>query len=267
MLSNDTIFWQFDFNRYIYRPTKAFVTIYHVADPYMHAWSDLTLARRARLVVCTSPKYVEYYAKHITQRKVTYVPHGISDDEFVLSGQEIERIKKTYGYFFLLVGSLNDDVDYHLMEQIASKVKLLVLGPEKINQPINQEKWDKLKSNNNIEYLGIIPAAELKHYIYCSECCLLLYKFTLKKALGSGSPLKVMNYFAQFKPVITSIDPETPKLEGRAIYWAKGEGDYLKLLDQSKSNLLKVDTEAIKAYLDEHKYPILINRILAKIDG
>lgn len=121
--------------------------------------------------------------------------------------------------------------------------------------------------HSNIEYLGTVPATELKNYIAASKCCLLLYKFDLKKAIGTGSPLKVMNYLAQFKPVISSIDPEIPQFLGNSIYWAKNHEDYLSLIDQANENLLSTDNEKIKSYLNEHKYPELINTVLRKLNG
>ena len=263
--SGELYVWQFDFNRFVYRPKSSVDSIYHIADPYMHAWSDLILARKAKLVVCTSPKYVDYYNSYVDSKKVLHIPHGVSEEEFELSVSEVNRIKKDHGSFFLLIGSLNDDIDYSLMNEVASKVKLVVLGSEKMRQEENQLAWKRLKTQANIEYLGTIPARELKHYIASAKCCLLLYKFNLKKTIGTGSPLKVMNYLAQYKPVVTSIDPEIPQLINCAIYWANNEQEFLKKCEDAVKGELPLDKVRVKELLGSRVYSSLILRIVGML--
>ena len=259
------VLWQFDFLRLVIFPNREVKRIYHVADPYMHAWSDPVIAKKADLILCTSPKYLLHYQTLSAREKVIQVPHGISESELLPDPTLVESIREKYGEFALLVGSINDDLDLDLLETIASKTRLLILGKLSLSDPGNSRKWKAITSLATVQYLGVVHAEKLKNFISASKVCLLTYRFDLAKTIGSGSPLKVLNYLAQGKPVITSIDPEIPLLENKAIFWAQNQESYLNFLNKALAGNLRVDNEKVDEYLDHHMYPKMIENIFSLV--
>ena len=263
--SEQVIIWQFDINRMVHLSIKNAKRIYHVVDPYMHFWSDNYIAAKADLIVVTSPKYLLHYEHFHPANEIVHIPRGVANAEFVLEAGISQQIAKHFAPYALLVGSLNDDVDYTLLEQVAKEYRLVILGKETVRQDKNSKQWTEIKQHKNVTYMGVVASQELKNYVNAAMLCLVLYQFNLQKAIGSGSPLKLLNYLAQHKPTITTIDPEIPELLNKGIFWAKNMGEFRQMLQSGMAGELAIDSNAIMSYLDAHRYPVLINKILTHL--
>jgi glycosyltransferase involved in cell wall biosynthesis len=82
-------------------------------------------------------------------------------------------------------------------------------------------KWvifDKLIELKNVSFVGAINRKELKNWIAASKACLVTYIFDLSKYNNnSSSSLKILNYLAQQKVIISTLDDEVPSLKDKAI--------------------------------------------------
>ena len=262
--SQNIIFWQFDPTRLAFLPPRH-KRIYHVADPYIHLPLDKAIASRANLIVCTSPKYVPFYTNK--GKPVIQIPHGISAEESQVEKNLIQDLQKKWGKYILLVGTLNDTIDYSLIDSILSEgFKLIVAGIDKIKAPSAKNTWAKALESPNIEFLGQVHAKKIKELVAGSRVCITAYKFDLKKSVGQGTPLKVLNYLAQFRPIITTIDSEIPRLEGKAIYRAYDLPNFMELLQKGLNGELEVDRNQVATYLSQHQYPNLIDKILTTLE-
>ncbi len=258
------IWWKFEPYRFLNTyPFKKCKTIYHAVDPYNFLWQDPIQVSNADLVVCTNPKYYEYYRENYKSKEVVLIPHGISEDEFENDSEKISAIKNRYGKFVILIGSITVDMNFDLLKIIAEhNIKLIILGQE----TSKIESWEKLKSHKNILYLGEVHAKEIKNYIAAASAGLIAYNFNNTVTKNSRTPLKIMNYLAQNKPIITSVKTTLNTLENQCIYNANNSDEYLLLLQKAQNNELKVNTESINMYLSNHKYPILIKQILTQLN-
>lgn len=256
------ILWSFDPFRFLFSPFfKNIKRIYHVVDPYMDLKNDQKLALLADLIICTSKDYIEYYLKF--NSKVIFIPHGLSNEELIANKETTIEIKKKHGDFLILAGTIYDGIDFNLLHEISKKHKLVILGKEELDVDTKKIWLDLLKSENII-YLGIINGLELKNYISAAKICLISYDFKRTKIIGVGTPLKILNYLAQHKPIITSIDYELKKLENIAIYKANNVTEYLNLIDKL-INIENIDKHSIDTYLMEVTYPNLINKIINQL--
>ena len=259
---NKFIIWNFDPFRFAFiSGFKNVKKIYHVADPYIQLPLDDVLAKTSDLVVCISPKYLPHYTNR--NKNVINVPHGISPEEQQVDKEEVKKIKNSYGKFSLIVGTLNSTVDPNIFESIAnSGFKLVIIGSENLKNQAHTTNWIRIKKNPNVIYLGPKHAKELKNYIHAAEVCITAYKFNLKKAVGTGSPLKILNYLAQYKPTVTSIDSEIPELANQGIYWGENSEAYMAFIKKGMDSKLLVNKQRVKAYLSAHMYPQLIQKIV-----
>lgn len=262
------IWWQFDFHRFInIWFFKNYKRIYHVVDANMINNLDKKIALDSDLVVCTSPKYTNYY-ENLGCQKVIQIPHGISRDEFLLNSEIVKKVKEKYGDFVIFVGTINDDVSLEIFLELANNgIKLLIIGKEFLSSEKKQNLWNHIKKNKKIIYLGTVHAQNLKNYIAAARAGIVAYNFNLKKAIGSRSPLKIVNYLPQKIPVITSTDSEIPELENKVIFRANNMEEYIKKVSEAVNGALLIIEDDSKSYLDKIQYQYLISKILDALDN
>ncbi|WP_158281448.1 glycosyltransferase [Sediminitomix flava] len=268
-LSNEkkTIIWQFDHNRFVNTLglSKKERRVYHIADPYMNAVNNKKISALADLLVCTSTKYLPFYQNG--KKEPLYIPHAISEEEFHISPQKVKALEKHFGGYVLMVGGLNHDVDFDLLEQISNQFSLVILGKLQTKESEDWEKWGLLKEKDNVHALGVVHAKELKNYIAASKVCITAYQFDLQEKGGNRSPLKILNYIAQKKPVVTSIDSEVNELDGELIFCEKDKKSYLDRIAQlMQTEKFDMNEELIIQFLGERTYPKMIEKIFEKLN-
>ncbi|MCU0345294.1 MAG: glycosyltransferase [Saprospiraceae bacterium] len=97
------------------------------------------------------------------------------------------------------LGSLDERIDYNLLESVITRMphrKFLFVG--RINSP----EAEKLRRLPNVELAGSQPAASLPIWVQKFGVCIIPF---LKNDLTAGIyPLKINEYFAAGKPVVTT---------------------------------------------------------------
>ncbi len=255
----DTLWWKFDPFRFIHIGRfSGCPTIYHVVDPYSHFWQDIAQAGNSDLIVCTNEKYANSYRTFGFSPLL--VPHGISTDEFAgETDDEVQRIKSDLGEFAIIAGAIGDDWDFELLKSIADEgVKILVLGKE-----TESVGWYDLKAHSNVVYRGVVHAKSIKYYINAAKVCLVPYAPVSGNVVRS--PLKFLNYLAQFKPIVTSFDPMLKIPANKAIFFADSNEEFVELTRKAIEGKLEVDRTLVSKYLRKHQYPGLIERILRSL--
>lgn len=257
------IIWQFDVFRFSYNFFNNSRKIYHVVDDYRSNPFDQINIRNSDLVIYTSKDYKSHYSK--SKIPSIHVPHAVSKREQVTDPLSVDKLRDIYGVSIIHAGSINDRLDIEIFEKITERfenVNLILAGPNMLKNKRNLEIFEKCKSKGNFHYLGVVNGLELKNYIKTSKVCLITYK----QNEGSSS-LKVFNYLAQMKPIISPIKLEYEDLEGKALYFANDVEQYLDLIDLGLSDKLFVDAKLIVNYLDENSYKRFINKILTLVES
>lgn len=255
-----TIYWKFDpFRFYNIKKNKDTKVIYHVVDPYFSFWQDKINVQNADLTICVSEdlqkKYFEKY-----NVKPLYIPHGISAEEQQVDSKKVDEIKKEFGDFFIYTGNLFHDFNTGLISSILKTHKVLILG-----KIITDHISDSILNHPNFMFLGIKSSKELNNYISASLGGLILYDFEDNITKTQRTPLKVINYIAQHKPVISSIKINIPELMNNSIHYANNIEEYLNFMELIKTNESMVDNERINNYLNKIEYSKLIKEILNQI--
>lgn len=227
----------------------------------MHFWQNEIQTQNADLIVCTSEKYLNYYKN---SKNVIHIPHGISEDEFNIDLKKVIDIQNEYGNYVIMVGAIAKDIDLNLIKAIVNdKKKLVVIGSELIDLP----QWEEIKTSQYLTYLGSLHAKKLKNYINAAKACLIVYNFvSLQNNQVSRSPLKALNYLAQKKPIVTTIDSGINELKNEGIYQAENENEFLDFVKKAYNNELNVNNDKVTSYLKHHKYPLLIEDILKHLE-
>ena len=260
------IWWQFDpfrfVNVYFFRSIKR---IYHVVDPFQHIWSNTQIAQHADLVVLVS-KYYERYYKNLQERTI-YIPHGVSDQEFLIDSNKLNQIKRKVGSNYILwIGTINIDIDYLLLKTLINElheIPFVIIGPIAIN---GQEKneFTKICNCTNVNYVGLVAAEELKYYVALSKVGIVPYKKDKSENIHR-TPLKILNYLSQKKPIVTTLNYELTMLNNNGIYIAESEIEFIETVREIYIEEKTINKEKVSTYIEEILYPKLIEKILNQL--
>lgn len=126
-------------------------------------------------------------------------------------------------------GALAKWFDYNLIKKVAktSKYNIVLFGikyDESYDININEEE--------NIYFMGPRDYKVLKNY--ASLCDILIIPFVLNDITKSTSPVKIFEYMALHKPIVTTDMLECRKYE--SVYIGKNQKDFLEKLEEAYKN-------------------------------
>jgi len=138
--------------------------------------------------------------------------------------------KPIIGYY----GALAKWFDYELIRKLSKErpdYEIVLIG-FKYDKSMNNNKIEKLE---NVNYLGIIPYKELASYACHMD--VLTIPFILNDITESTSPVKLFEYMALGKPIVTTDMRECRKY--KSVMIAKSHEEFINLIDKS----LKIEAD------------------------
>jgi hypothetical protein len=257
--------WQFDANRFVFlglgqRLSAWQRRLYHIVDHYPHIPNDQRLAARADALAVVRQDLDARYL-HLG-KPLPEVAHGVAEDEFAADPARVAQIRTQRPSFALYIGTFSNDVDYRLFLQLAdiSPLRIVLIGPRMRLTEANAQLLDQLVAHPQIEYVGTLPAQELRHWVAASAVCLLLYRLEAEGMQVIRAPIKLMNYLAQYKPVLSTYPFAMGNLLGRGIFFCPDLSALQGGLAQPDA--LPLDHQAISDYLETVRYPVLIRQLI-----
>ncbi len=145
--------------------------------------------------------------------------------------------KKIIGY----VGNIESRIDYQLLQ------KVVLAHPEKMVVMVGPVTSDDHRSIDldqmpNVVMVGPRHITRLPQYIQYFDCAIIPFKKnTLTRSIY---PLKINEYLAAGRPVVTTDFSEDIKSFGRVVYIAENDGSFVQLIDQA---IAENSDERIKA--------------------
>ncbi len=261
------ILWQFDLHRMrkMYN-TRVSKKIYHVVENYKGLKTDSRFAREADLVLFTNPNLRIHYES--LNRNILHIPHGINPEEHIADPEITRMLTGDFGNYILCLGSISDDYDLALLEKIALSISnrnLIFIGPLLMKIQENSRYFHKIIQMKNVKYLGTVHGLEIKHYVSAASVCLVPYRNKAMKGGINRSPLRILNYLAQKKVIVTSIFSEIPELENKAIYTASDTEQFIRLVEDAIGNKLMLDEKAVEKYLQEKSFRKMFQNIFVQL--
>lgn len=232
-------------------------------DNYLNAGSDLVF------VVGTS------LAEKIREknRNVIFMPNGADSKEFHpnISGK-VFRARNNIpddSFVFTFVGSIGFWVKLELVLRAFAMVhekhpntRFVVVGPD---PNYLAKKFEKIRANG-ICFLGRIPYQEVPECIAAADVCVLPFELSL--ATHAGIPVKMQEYAASGKPVVSTPLLDIKKFYGDAVLYANTVSQFRKAFEDYLTNNKLRETnerkghEIFKKYFDLDK---LANTYEAKL--
>lgn len=186
------------------------------------------------MVVATADKLVKEVGKHRTTN-FTLVTNGVDYTHFSQSFTReeipdeikgmVDEGKPIIGYF----GALAKWVDIDLLVEMARMrpdLNILLIGWKFSNDL----RWRSI-NESNITIIGPIDYSILPRYAFWFDVCMI--PFLINEITESTSPIKLFEYMALGKPIVTTAIPESRKYQSVLI--GENHQDFILKIDQALS--------------------------------
>lgn len=206
---------------------------YNITSKMIEDHEKLLRDKENVLVVSTAKKLKDIANKFRGENENNILaPNAVNLEDFKNHGNEIgEKIqpivnkrKPIIGYY----GALAKWFDYKLIEQLAKEredYEIVLIGMD-YDGSYDQSN---LKDYSNISYLGMIDYKDLINYSRYFDVCIV--PFIKNDITDSTSPLKIFEYMALEKPIVTTDINECKNYESCLV--SKDYDEFIKNIDKA----------------------------------
>lgn len=219
---------------------KPYLKIYQCVDdiaevPYTNKHgSDLERVMMKKFDITLTTSHELLKLKKAYSKNIYYLPNAVDSAVFnraafedLESPAEFNNIsKKVIGF----IGNIEKRTNFKLLRKIADyhKDKLIYLVGPISDLEYKEEELDKM---DNVIFTGGKNIEQLPNYLQRIDCAIIPFK--CNKLTRSIYPLKVNEYLAGGKPVVTTNFSEDIRLFKDIIYIADTDEQFLKLIDKA----------------------------------
>lgn len=274
-----------------YTAAKRIRTVYDIADdlgamirespqipailrPLGGALGDLVIKKnieRAEKVTVTTEILKEIY--DIPEEKCEIISNGV-DINFFRDYGDTKGELGLDGFIIGYVGVLREWVDlepvFRALKDLDEEVKMVVVGKEgRFEENVNLAR--RYGVSNRVIFTGMIPYSLVPRYISAMDVCLI--PFRVNAISQSALPLKLFEYMACKKPVISSEIPGVKRVAGDKVLYASTRDEYgekiLKLYrdEELRLKMGKEGRELIEENYDWRRIVEKMERILLTVGG
>ncbi|MFX0001900.1 MAG: glycosyltransferase [Candidatus Hodarchaeota archaeon] len=255
-----------------------YIDILHQLVPisYVRKFAELisyfTLKYADKILVHTKYQYRYLKSKGIPAKKVEISPDGISLKNTVVDKKRYIQLKKKYsiedtdfviffmGYLYDFAG-LKEIIDYYnpKIHENNLNIKFLILGDGGIFNFL--QNYVKKIDANWVILAGRVQYAEITEFIELADLCLL--SFEINDITKEITPIKIIEYMAMKKPVLTNSLPAiVSELKNDSdLIFAKNQQDLIKMIGElvpQKENLKKTGQKGFELVKKKYTWSKII---------
>ncbi len=208
----------------------------------------------------------------IKPEKIKLLLNGVSLENTVVNKRKLEKLKEKYsiketdfvlcfmGYFYDFAG-LIEIIDYYNSDVLGGNLpfKLFLIGDGGIyNQLIKH--CEKIKADW-VYFTGRVPFFEITEYIELADLCLM--SFALNTITREITPVKIMEYMAMKKPVLSNSLPGVINEIGKnnGVIYAKNQLELIKKikpLSIDKEELRRIGQDGFRLIEEYYSWPLIM---------
>lgn len=235
---------QYIINKYL---EDKFFVIYEYVDSIdkdlcNQQYYELLLNRRKEIansnysiITCTATKLYNDIININSSALVSIISNGVDYSHFHTGKtnriNEMERLKKKYKYIIGYYGALASWFDYELVSKVAEDKSILValIGIDFDETLENSHILDI----DNVKYFGKKDYNELIDYANYFDICIIPFK--INDITKSTNPVKLFEYMALNKPIVTTNLLECSKYKGVLV--SKNHNEFIKNIELAKNKI------------------------------
>jgi glycosyltransferase involved in cell wall biosynthesis len=234
------------FDKVIYDCMDDYASFTGLIDPKVVRQMERELIIRSDVCFATANQLLE--ERKEWNENFHLVPNGVEYERFSVKPKEpAEDIRQIDGPVVGFIGTLSDWVDIELMAKVAGKMKhvsFVWVGPSHTNV-------DSLRSQKNVHLLGPKPYEDLPAYIHHFDVCVIPFK--INQLTVNVNPVKMYEYFATGRPVVSAPLPEVKKYEG-IVEIAETKEEWVDAIEKALSEDSVEKSQARKQIAQENSW-------------
>jgi glycosyltransferase involved in cell wall biosynthesis len=222
--------------------------------------ADEALSRRADLLFVAPPALLE--AKRALNPNTVYAPHGVDLEVFAAASDPTTPVapgaaglpRPVVGY----IGSLHAWIDLELIEHCARarpQWSFLLVGHAAVDV-------SALAALPNVRLAGAQPYETLGRWARAFDACIIPYR--LNRQVANANPLKLREYLATGKPVVSVRNPEIETFAG-LVRIADGADAFLAALDAALAGDDPQAAAARRAAVADQTWDRRVADVLARV--
>jgi len=187
---------------------------------------------KSKKIILSTDLLKETY--NIPEEKVEIIPNGV-DTNLFKNYEEAKKELGLNGFIIGYVGVLREWVDlepvFKALKILTNKyrdIKMVVVGKEGRFKE-NIELAEKYEVGEKVIFTGTIPYSQVPKYISVMDVCLIPFK--LNKIAQNALPLKLFEYMACEKPVISTEIQGVKRAVGNKVLYASDVREYTEKIN------------------------------------
>jgi glycosyltransferase involved in cell wall biosynthesis len=204
-------------------------------------------------------------AYNIPEQKSEIIPNGVDTEMFRDYGSNAKAELGLDGFILGYVGVLREWIDFEpifsIMKEMDKSIKMLIVGKEgKFRE--NQELARRYGIEDRVIFAGMVPYSSVPKYISAMDVCLMPFnKGTISE---SAVPLKLFEYMACEKPVISTRLSGIESVAGDRIKYASNREEYIeriRVLFEDDNLRKKLGREGRKFVMEHYTWGQIAGRM------
>ena len=252
------------------------LSVYHCIDEFTAGTSgrrravieqvERDLLRQVDVVFANSrPTFENKRALH---DRTFRIPSGVDADHFAQAADEslavhpaiMGKKRPCLGY----IGNINERLDYDVLLNLAEQLLdySLVFVGDTYPWTMDAPPLRRLAALPNVHFLGQFPFAELPSLVKGMDVCLLPY--VADERAYFRSPLKLYEYLAAGKPVVSMVHPEAAEM-AEVVYLAIDAAGFITAVSQALAQNNPARQAARMAAARQHDWDIRVDEMEKRI--
>jgi O-antigen biosynthesis protein len=204
--------------------------------------AEENMMKQCSLVIATSDILLQRIAK--VNGKCFYLPNG-SDFEHFHSSIDCkaipEEIAGLHHPIIGFIGAVHDWIDINLVCKLAeahSDYTILIVGPVNYG-------GHKLNRYRNILLVGKKSYESIPAYLSAIDVCLIPFK--LNKLTLASNPIKLYEYLAAGKPVVSTDLPEVRRNASGIVYISENDAEFIAKVEEAVNEITAAEINFLRS--------------------